>query len=148
MKNLNLKNTMIFGIGNLARQDDGLGWAFLDEIEKKDVFKGELHYRYQLNIEDAETISNAENVIFVDSYTGNLEENCILEECKMNGEITFTTHALNPEAVLALSKDIYCKQPKAYVLKIKGYEWELEEGLSNKGKRNLNEALKLISDLI
>ena len=148
MKKLNHNNTFIFGIGNSARQDDGLGWAFLDEIKKSEVFKGELHYCYQLNIEDAEVISNAENVIFVDSFAGDLKENCILEECKMNGEITFTTHALNPEAVLALSNDVYNKKPNAYVLKIKGYKWDLEEGLSQRGKRNLNEALNLIFDLI
>ena len=148
MKNLNHKNTMIFGIGNSARQDDGLGWAFLDELKKSEVFKGELHYCYQLNIEDAEVISNAENVIFVDSFAGDLKKNCILEKCKMNGEITFTTHALNPEAVLALSKDVYNNKPNAYVLKIKGYKWELEEGLCDNAKQNLNEALKLVSDLI
>ena len=148
MKKLNHKETYIFGIGNSARQDDGLGWAFLDEIKKGDNFKGEFHYRYQLNIEDAEVISNAENVIFVDSFASDLLENCILEECKMNGEITFTTHALNPEAVLALSNDIYNKKPNAYILKIKGYKWELEEGLSENAKQNLNKALKLVSDLI
>lgn len=148
MKKLNHKNTFIFGIGNSGRQDDGLGWAFLDEIKKSNAFHGELHYCYQLNIEDAELVSNAENVIFVDSYAGDLPQNCLLEECKINGEITFTTHALNPEAVLALSKDVYNKRPKAFVLKIKGYEWELDEGLSKKGKRNLKDALDLISDLI
>jgi len=148
MKNLNHKNTLIFGIGNSARQDDGLGWAFLNEIEKKDSFKGELHYCYQLNIEDAELVSKAENVIFVDAFEGELDANCKLEECGMNGEITFTTHALDPEAILALSKDVYDKKPNAYVLKIKGYEWELKEGLTENGKRNLKEALSLISDII
>ena len=148
MKNLNHKNTMIFGIGNSARQDDGLGWAFLDEVEKKDRFKGELHYRYQLNIEDAETVSEAEQVLFVDANSESLEENCILEECELNGEISYTTHALNPGAIIALCKDVYDKQPKAYVLRIKGYGWELEEGLSSKGKQNLKEALELINDLI
>lgn len=148
MKNLNHKNTMIFGIGNSARQDDGLGWAFLDEIEKYEKFKGEIHYRYQLNIEDAETVSEAEQVLFVDANSESLKENCVLEECELNGEISYTTHALNPGAIMALCKDVYDKLPKAYVLRIKGYGWELEEGLSSKGKQNLQEALELMNDLI
>jgi hydrogenase maturation protease len=145
MKNLNHKNTLIFGIGNSARQDDGLGWAFLDEISNTEKFKGELHYRYQLNIEDAEVVSHAEQVLFVDANSENLKENCVFEECELNGEITYTTHALNPEAVLALCKDVYGKEPKAYVLRIKGFGWELDEGLSNQGKENLKEALELLS---
>ena len=148
MKNLNNKTTMIFGIGNSARQDDGLGWAFLDNIEKQNNFIGELHYRYQLNIEDAETVSNAEQVIFVDAYVGKQDENCVFEECKLNGDITFTTHALNPEAIMALCKDVYAKQPKAYVLKIKGQAWELGEGLTKNAQQNLKEAINLISEYV
>jgi len=143
MKNLNHKETLIFGIGNSARQDDGLGWAFLEGIERAGSFKGELHYCYQLNIEDAELVSKAENVIFVDAYTGNLDESFTFEECGMNGEITYTTHSLNPEAILALSQDVYNKKPEAYILKIKGYEWQLEEGLTEKGEQNLKKALDL-----
>lgn len=148
MKNLNHKETIIFGIGNSARQDDGLGWAFLNEIEKSEVFKGELHYCYQLNIEDAELVSKAEKVIFVDAYEGKLEEAYMFEECGVNGQITYTTHALDPEAILALSQNVYDKKPEAYVMKIQGYEWELQEGLTEKGKQNLKKALEKFSELI
>lgn len=139
---------MIFGIGNSARQDDGLGWAFLDEIEKQNTFKGELHYRYQLNIEDAETVSKAEQVIFVDAFAGKQEDNCVFEECELNGDITFTTHALNPEAIMALCKDVYNKKPEAYVLKISGKEWELGEGLTDEANKNLEKAVNIISNLL
>jgi hydrogenase maturation protease len=148
MKNLNNKKTMIFGIGNSARQDDGLAWAFLDEVSKQNKFKGELHYRYQLNIEDAETVSNAEKVIFVDAFAGKQNESCVFEKCKPNGEITYTTHALNPEAIIALCNDVYGVNPEAYVLKIKGKEWELGEGLTLVGKHNLNDAINLVSKYI
>ncbi|MCF6183484.1 MAG: hydrogenase maturation protease [Bacteroidales bacterium] len=148
MKNLNHKSTVVFGIGNSARQDDGLGWAFLDEIQKKDIFKGELHYCYQLNIEDAEIISNAQKVIFVDAFAGEQNESCLFEKCLSNGEITYTTHALEPQAVLALSENVYGKKPDAYVLKIKGYKWEFEEGLSKSAKENLKYAVNLISEIL
>ncbi len=145
MKNLNHKNTVIFGIGNSARQDDGLGWAFLDEIQKKETFKGNLHYCYQLNIEDAEIVAGAENVFFVDAYAGDLNDAYKIEKCKPDGQISYTTHALSPEAILALCEDIYEKKPNAYVLKIRGYRWELSEGLSERAKQNLANALKEVS---
>lgn len=148
MKNLNHKTTRIFGIGNSARQDDGLGWAFLDEIQKKEVFKGELHYCYQLNIEDAELVANAEKVLFVDAYAGDLSEGFEIEKCKTNGEISYTTHALSSEAILALCEDVYGKKPEAYVLKIKGFQWELSEGLSKYAEQNLKDALKKVSEYL
>ena len=45
--------TIILGIGNNGRQDDGLGWAFLDFLEEQNTTI-DLEYRYQLQIEDAE----------------------------------------------------------------------------------------------
>jgi len=148
MKNLNRKTTHIFGIGNSARQDDGLGWAFLDEIQKKEVFKGKLHYCYQLNIEDAELLADAEKVVFIDAYAGNMPEKFKIEKCKSDGQISYTTHALNPEAVLALCEDVYGKRPEAYILKIKGFQWELSEGLTESAKQNLTGALKKIFEYL
>ncbi len=147
MKNLNHKNTVIFGIGNSARQDDGLGWAFLDEIQKKESFKGQLHYCYQLNIEDAELVANAEKVLFADAYADDLPEGYKIEKCKTDGKISYTTHALEPEAILALAESVYGKKPEAYILKIKGYKWELEEGISRSAKKNLSAAINCFSEI-
>ncbi len=149
MKNSNHKNTVIFGIGNSARQDDGLGWAFLDELQKNKKINAEFHYCYQLNIEDAETVAAAEKVIFADAYAGNdLDEGCKIEKCKTDGEISYTTHALDPQAVLALSENVYGKKPEAYIIKIKGYKWELKEGISRSAKRNLSEAVNCIFEIL
>jgi hydrogenase maturation protease len=123
MKSINHKNSVLFCIGNVARQDDGLGWAFADAIEKSGLFKGEIYRNYQLNIEDAETASNAETVIFVDAFQGEAQEGFIFEECEADGKISFTTHALSPYAILALTNDLFQKFPQAFVLKIKGESW-------------------------
>ncbi len=148
MKNLNHKNTHIFGIGNSARQDDGLGWAFLDELQKKEKFQGEIHYCYQLNIEDAEIVADADKVIFVDACEDNIKEGYKIEKCQPDGKITYTTHALDPEAILALCNEVYGKIPEAYVLKIKGYNWELDEKLSESARKNLQGALSLVSEFL
>ena len=65
MKKLN--NTLIIGIGNNTRQDDGLGWKFLAMLEE-DVFSADnLICKYQLMVEDAELISGLDAVFFVDA---------------------------------------------------------------------------------
>ncbi|NEW80423.1 MAG: Ni/Fe hydrogenase, partial [Gelidibacter sp.] len=55
MKKLN--NIIIIGIGNNTRQDDGLGWYFLDLLEKEGFNTDNLLYKYQLMVEDSEIIS-------------------------------------------------------------------------------------------
>lgn len=143
MKNLGLKNHVVIGIGNDSRQDDGLGWALLDKIDKEFREETELVYRYQLNIEDADLIKDAECVLFVDACEDDLNSGSVLEPCTANGEITYTTHALSPSAVLALCQQVYNENPRAFVLKMQGYEWELRSGLTEGGKKNLEEAFKL-----
>ena len=143
MKNSDHKKTLIIGIGNDSRQDDGLGWALLDLIEDSVPDKTELVYRYQLNIEDADLIKDAGSVLFVDACKDDISEGCVIEKCKPNGAITFTTHALSPSAILALCNQIYDANPDSYVLKMQGYEWELQVGLTEGGKKTLVSALDL-----
>ena len=132
---------LLIGIGNCSRRDDGLGWAFLDNIKKKLPPGVELIYKYQLNIEDAEMITEADNVIFIDAYSGELENGISFEKCLPVDSFEFTTHALSPGVIVSLCKNLYDSEPDAYVLKIQGREWELKDGLSNLAEKNLQKAL-------
>jgi len=52
MRKKDRKKAIIFGIGNNSRQDDGLGWMFLDFLEGQNKNIA-LEYEYQLQIEAA-----------------------------------------------------------------------------------------------
>ncbi len=132
---------LIIGIGNAGRQDDGLGWGFLDSIQRKVHDCVRLVYRYQLNIEDAELITSAAKVLFVDARKSTNNQPFEFSICKPKESFEFTTHALGPEVILSLCQNLYQSFPDAYLLTISGYEWELEEGLSKKAQCNLKEAL-------
>lgn len=132
---------LMFCIGNIARQDDGLGWAFAEAIENSGRFRGEIFRPYQLNIEDAEACSQADTIIFVDASTENLKRGFSFEECTPDGEITFTTHALLPNAIVALTNDLFDQYPNFYLLKISGKEWELGKEMTAFAKENLHQAV-------
>ena len=136
------EKSLLIAIGNDARQDDGLGWAFADGLKETKAFPGQLFYCYQLQIEDAELISNYPLVVFVDATTEPLPMGYALEKVSPENDFTFTTHALTPMAVLFLCQDLFGQQPEAYVLKIRGSHWELETGLSKVGKEHLFKALE------
>ena len=138
-KNFN-KKVLIIGIGNDARGDDGLGWAFVQKLSlPKQHFN--LEYRYQLQVEDAELISNYDLVIFVDACHDTLPNGFAFEPCQAIAGFEFSTHAVKPEAILALCKDLYDSSPQTYIFKIQGYQWELGSQLSDLATINLNSAL-------
>jgi hydrogenase maturation protease len=133
--------TLLIGIGNSGRSDDGLGWAFLDRIQQEAAFDGRVEYRYQLQVEDAALINDAEHVIFVDSYRGELPNGFQLARCEPLREFAFTTHVLPPGAVLSLCQDLYKRVPRADALMIQGTCWDLRIGMSREAERRLENAL-------
>ena len=139
--------TIILGIGNNGRQDDGLGWAFLDFLEEQNTTI-DLEYRYQLQIEDAELISNYDRVIFVDATKEETEEGFYLKPCEASEQYSFSTHALQPETIMFLTNKLYNHNPEASIFAIEGYDWELKIGLSENGTLNLDKAKKYFKDKI
>lgn len=139
---INASGTIIFGIGNSGRSDDGLGWAFLDKIEQTGDFEGDLVYRYQLQIEDAELIRNAKQVIFVDAFQGKLKNGYEWKDCVPSNTYSFTSHELSPEAILFLCQDLYDVLPPTKVLVIEGEDWELNIGMSSNANKNLESAFR------
>jgi len=132
---------LLIGIGNSGRSDDGLGWAFVDRIKGEAGFKGEIEYRYQLQVEDAELISRAEHVIFVDSYRGELSDGFRFKPCSASPDSEFTSHVLPPGAILHLCRELYGESPRADLLLIQGSSWELHNGLSAEANNRLNRAV-------
>lgn len=139
---------LLLGIGNSGRSDDGLGWAFLDELQDKLTGEFDLEYRYQLQIEDAELISNYDIVYFIDAHLDQFADGYQLEHCLPRQTESFSTHQLDPQAVAYLCKSIYGKKPETYTLGISGVAFDLNIGLSSEAKINLVNALKFFENEI
>lgn len=140
-------HTIVIGIGNNGRQDDGLGWAFLDFLHEENT-GFDLEYRYQLQIEDAECISQYDRVIFVDATKERTKDGFYFKTCRPLEKYNFSTHALTPETILYLSKRLYGHQFEASIMAIEGYDWELRMGLSKKGTLNLKKAKLFFKDKV
>jgi len=138
--------TILFGIGNSGRGDDGLGWAFLDRIQQESEFRGQIEYRYQLQVEDAALVSRAERVIFIDSHKGELPGGFQWKPCMPSKDFEFTSHVLPPRAVMYFCEDLYGKSPRADVLMIQGSSWDLRIGMSSEAKLHLDKALRFFKE--
>ena len=132
---------LIYGIGNVGRQDDGLGWAFVDQLENSGLCPNAETYRnYQLQLEDADLLSRMQRVLFVDATKDKNVTSFEIHQPAPLLDYSFTSHALSIPAVLATCQQCFDHLPDVFVLAIRGYEFELQEGLTPRARRNLSEA--------
>lgn len=104
-------------------------------------------FRYQLGVEDALAVRDFDVVVFADAArTG--EAPASLTPLEPDPGLTFTTHALAPAAVLALCRELYGRTPRAFLVAVRGYDWEVGEGLSEGAERNLAAGLALLRDFL
>ncbi|MEI7907545.1 MAG: hydrogenase maturation protease [Bacteroidota bacterium] len=136
----NKPKVLIHAYGNPGRGDDGLGDTFIQMCQPWLSHESAHHITtessFQLNVEDAYTMSEFDIVVFVDATKEKIE-NFSFAPVKPVSQSPFTTHAMSPSGVLYLCNELYGKLPETYLLQVKGYEWEMLEGLSEKAEKNL-----------
>jgi len=137
---------LIYGIGNVGRQDDGLGWAFVDWLQAEDrCSNAEMLKGYQLLLEDAELISNKERVLFIDATKDVAVASFTLERAAPKMDFSFTSHAISVPAIMATCQQCFARLPVVHVLAIRGFEFELEMGLTPAAQQNLDDATAYLS---
>jgi hydrogenase maturation protease len=134
---------LIYGYGNPGRKDDGLGPAFVNRVES---WKGRKKFNhimtdsnYQLNIEEALTIRDYDKVIFVDATTEEIDD-FQLVKVQPSEKVSFTMHAVHPSFILDICRKFYDRSPQVFLMKIRGYDFQLMEGLSDRAASNLLKA--------
>jgi len=55
---------------------------------------------------------------------------------------------VRPESILAIARQLYGGAPQAFLLAIRGYEFEFIEALTPGAMENLHEALAMLTDRI
>ncbi|NJL25975.1 MAG: hydrogenase maturation protease [Calothrix sp. SM1_5_4] len=138
------ERVLIYGIGNVGRQDDGLGVRLVESLEADGGLGAGIAYEtgYQLNIEDALLLSEFDVVLFVDAaVSGHAREPFQVERLEPSAGVEFSTHAMRPESVLSLCEELYQRRPRAYMLALPGYEWDIQDQLSEPAARNMRRAL-------
>jgi len=142
---------LIYGYGNPGRQDDGLGIRLVERLEEWSALNGlegiTFENNYQLNIEDAEAISNQDLVIFADASEEEIDDFCF-SKVDGKGKLSFTTHAASPGYIVKLCNELFQKEPTVFLLHIKGYEWEFTEEISARALENLDLAFENLKKIL
>jgi hydrogenase maturation protease len=138
---------LVLGIGNPGRRDDGLGAAAAERLRKRRLRGVACDANYQLAIEDALACAERDVVVFVDAARG-LRKPFAFRKVKPAGGLPAMSHALGPEAVLAVAAGLYGKRPEAWILAVRGRRFGVGEGLTEEAGRNLELALAFLADFL
>ncbi|KXF80597.1 hydrogenase maturation protease [Enterovibrio coralii] len=133
---------LIYGIGNVGREDDGLGWAFVDAIESMKEINAKLVRHYQLFFEDVDLLRRHQRVLFVDATKEVTTSRYAIESVMPKLDDSFTSHAISVQSIVAMCHQCYQSFPDVWLLTIKGTSWELSLGLTKEADANLKLALE------
>jgi hydrogenase maturation protease len=139
------RTVLIVGYGNPGRLDDGLGPALAEAVEGIGLPGVSVDADYQLNVEHAALVAEHDVVLLADADVAGPEPFWIkrLEPGPMH--VGFSSHSVEPQSLLGLAHELFGAQPEAYVMGIRGYEFnQFGESLSPKATENLAAAMTYI----
>ena len=138
---------LLFGYGNPGRGDDGLGPELIERITRLQLEDVACQNDMQLQIEHVTDLSEHQQVVFIDA-----DMSCArpfeFSEIYAEKDGSYTSHAMNPAALLYAYQQVYGKHaPPAYLLRIRGYDFALGDAISPQASLNLDAATRLVREL-
>jgi hydrogenase maturation protease len=132
-----LKPRLVIGIGNPSRGDDALGPRLIERLEALQVPDVDLLTDFQLQVEYVLDLHGRSQIVFVDAAASGPEPYAFAS-IRAVQDRSYSSHALSPQALLAAYEQHYRQNaPPAYLLAIRGHEFELGGPLSLAARQNL-----------
>ncbi|MCI4680017.1 hydrogenase maturation protease [Rhodoblastus acidophilus] len=138
---------VVFGWGNEARGDDALGPLLLARIAAAQWPDSALIEDFQLQLEHVLDLQGAELALFLDAGRATPAP-FAFSEIFPRKNLTHTSHALAPESVLAVyEQTLGGNPPPAFLLCMRGENFDLGAGLSDDGAARLEQAWAFLQRL-
>lgn len=143
-----LPKILFIGYGNPGRLDDGLGPALAARIEALSLKGMTVEADYQLSVEKAFDVSKHDIVIFADAAVRG-KAPFFFKEIHPRPPLNLGSHSVSPDAVLFFAERLFHSRARAYVLGIRGYEFNgYNERLSELAEKNLEEAFQFVAKTV
>ncbi len=142
------KPILLLGYGNPSRGDDALGVLLLEQLPEACLHSVELLTDFQLQIEHALDLKNRQLVLFADASVANTKP-ITFRQLQPVIDNSYTTHAMNPAAVMQVYQDIEkTAPPPCFLLTMRAVQFELGDGLSEIAAESLQQAVILVEKLL
>lgn len=142
---------LVFGFGNPGWQDDGVGAVVVDELEKRERQYVAFDSDFQLYFEHAVDMARYEKVLFIDASLLSPEPFTIKKITpakELIAALSYTSHYLSPEALLALCQEHFLCAPETWLVGIKIYRMDINEPITGQARENAEQARRYISTLL
>lgn len=139
---------LVFGWGNASRGDDALGPLFVERLRAAHAGRTDVDWLddYQLQVEHALDLAGRERVLFVDASVSAAPPWEVSVPAPAS-DASLSTHALSPQALLAVYRRVHGMAPPACtLLAIRGHHFELGAAPSAEAMANLEAALRWADD--
>jgi hydrogenase maturation protease len=133
---------LVIGYGNDLRRDDGVGRRAAEAVARWGLPGVHAVAVQQLTPELAELFLDADRVLFVDACAD--KEGVRVRLLEPGGTSQALGHGGDPRELLALSMALRGRCPEAWLITVPAADFGFGEGLSARGRRGLETALRHI----
>lgn len=142
-----MTRVLLFGYGNPGRGDDGLGPALVEHFSQSNSTCLSCLSDMQLQVEHVTDLADHQLVLFADADMS-CSAPLLLEAIHPAQDVSYTSHAMTPQALLHAFRQLYGKPaPPAFLLRMRGHHFELGDDFSAQAQANLREAIRLVQQL-
>lgn len=121
-----MKRSLVVGVGNPLREDDGVGWRLAEALAQAGA---EVYTCHQLLPELAAELSQVDLVLFADARADGSPGQVLLQALAPS-ESPGYSHHLDASGLLAWVRALYQRCPQAHLLSVAGGAFGYREGLS------------------
>ena len=140
---MSIAPVLVFGWGNLSRGDDALGPLCIERLRALPELQGQVDFLddYQLQVEHALDLGGRRQVLFVDA-SRTATQPFEVQVLQARQDASFTTHAMSPQALLQVFRDIHGgAPPPSTLLGIRAAAFELGEPPTAQARADLDAAV-------
>lgn len=140
----------IFAWGNVGRGDDGVALVLLARLRQRYADRVEIacHDFHQLGPEVVETFADCRLAIFVDAHVLPDEDDVFCHPVEPATQSTLDSHHCTPAELSALGAALGLTLPPAYLVGIRGREFDYADTLSAAACAALRRAETLVDNLL
>lgn len=157
------REVLIIGYGNAYCHDDGVGLYIINKLRNRLGFRelqpdedgwDELGQGlatimvHQLVPEVVPLVSDSQTVIFVDAHMGTIPDDVRVVRVQEEHHFHAVTHHMSPGMVLSMASETKGKTPSAYLVSVRGENFDFGFGITEACKIHADLAVEKILELL
>jgi len=140
--------TLVIGYGNDSRNDDGIGWFVVAELQKRALPGVTFETAHQLEVDFAETVRDYDLVVFVDAAIPESKSAWWRDEVTPGFQSHAVAHFMSPADILGLCRTLYGRAPRGVAYSIRGHDFNFGSALTPATRVAALEAVESIAKLV